>query len=64
MEVEVFAEFRMSKLEIEYICTLVKDDMELFGSHSVDLTLKEKILICLLKARKSGNFQNCTKDFI
>ena len=31
----------MSKLEIKYICALVKDDMEPCSSRSVDLTLEE-----------------------
>ena len=44
---EVIAEFRMSKQEIKYVCSLVKDDMEPLGSRSSDITLEEKVLICL-----------------
>ena len=60
---EVIAEFRMSKQEIKYVCSLVKDDMAPLGSRSSDITLEEKVLICL-KTLGSGSFQNCSKDFV
>ena len=60
---EVIAEFRMSKQEIKYVCSLVKDDMALLGSRSRDITLEEKVLICL-KTLGSGSFQNRSIDFV
>ena len=60
---EVIAEFRMSKQEIKYVCSLVKDDMASLGSCPSDITLQEKVLICL-KTLGSGSFQNCSKDFV
>ena len=62
-EEEVIAEFRMSKQEIKYVCSLVKDDMASLGSRSNDVTLEEKVLVCL-KTLGSGSFQNCSKDFV
>ena len=44
---EVIAEFRTSKQEVKYVCSLVKDDMAPLGSRSSDITLEEKVLICL-----------------
>ena len=58
---EVIAEFIMSKQEIKSVCFLVKDDMASLGSRSSDITLQEKVLICL-KTLESGSFQNCSKD--
>ena len=46
----------MSMLKIKYICTLVKNYIKLLSKRSVDLSLEEKILICL-KASKSESFQ-------
>ena len=60
---EVFAEFRMSKQEIKYVSSLMKDDMAPLGSRSSDITLEEKVLICL-KTLGSESFQNCSKGFV
>ena len=37
--------------------------MQPMESRSVDLTLLNKVLICL-KTLASGSFQNCRKDFV
>ena len=37
--------------------------MQPMESRSVDLTLLDKVLICL-KTLGSGSFQNCSKDFV
>ena len=46
-----------------HVCGLVKDDMKCKGSGRTDLTLQQKVLICL-KILASGSFQNCSKDFL
>ena len=53
----------MSKQEIKCVYSLVKDDMALLGSRSSDITLEEKVLICL-KTLGLGSFQNWSKDFV
>ena len=53
----------MSKSEIKCICDLIKDSMQPVGYRSIDLSLEQKVLICL-KTLGSGSFQNCSKDFI
>ena len=60
---EVIAQFIMSKQEIKSVCSLVKDDMAPLGSRSSDITLQEKVLICL-KTLESGSFQNSSKDLV
>ena len=60
---EVLQEFRMTKHEIYNFCDVVQEDMQPMGSRSIDLTLLDKILICLM-ALASGGFQNCRKDFM
>ena len=52
---EVFAQFRMSKQEIKYVCSLEKDNMVPLGSRSSDITLEEKVLI-YFKTLGSGSF--------
>ena len=58
---EVIKEFRMSKSEMKYICDLIKDSMQPVGYRSIDLSLEQKVLICL-KTLGSGSFQNCSKN--
>lgn len=56
-------EFRMTKDEARYVSDLVKDDMKCLGNRKTDLTLEQKVLVCL-KTLASGSFQNCSKDVI
>ena len=56
-------EFRMTKEEVIYVCSLVKDEMKSLGNRKTDLSLEQKVLICL-KTLASGSFQNCSKDFL
>ena len=56
-------EFRMTKSEANYICDLVKYDMPCLGHRRTDLSLQQKVLVCL-KTLGSGSFQNCSKDFV
>lgn len=60
---KLIREFRMTKREIQDVCNLVRDDLQPVGNRSIDLTLEQKVLICL-KTLKSGSFQNCSKDFM
>ena len=62
-EQKVIKKFRTSKFEINYICNLTKDLMQPVGYRSIDLSLKQKVRICL-KTLGSGSFQKCSKDFI
>ena len=62
-EEEVIKEFRLKKSEIGYICSLLQDSISPFGFRSTNLSLEQKVLICL-KTLESGSFQNCSKDFI
>ena len=64
-ELEVLQEFRMTKEEIYYICSIVAEDLQSKGSRSrsLDLTLLDKVLISL-KTLASGSYQNCSKDFM
>ena len=56
-------EFRMNWKEIEEICKLVQDKMQPIGHRSTDLSLENKVLLCL-KTLGSGSFQSCSKDFL
>lgn len=56
-------EFRMTKDEVRYVCTLVEDELKCEGNRKTDLSLEQKVLICL-KTLASGSFQNCSKDFL
>ena len=56
-------EFRLNKFDIGSICDIVKDDMFTIGHRKKDLSLEQKVLICL-KTLGSGSFQNCSKDFL
>ena len=58
---ELIKEFRMNQEEIEEICDLVKGEMQPVGHRLVDLTLKQKVLLCL-KTLGSGSFQTTSKD--
>ena len=62
-DVKFLNEFRVTKNEASYICNLVKEDMKCLGSRRTDLTLEQKVLVCL-KTLASGSFQNCSKDFV
>ena len=54
-EQEILQEFRMTKQEIYNLCHVVQENMQPMGSRSVDLTLLEKVLICL-KTLAPGSF--------
>ena len=62
-EEEIIKEFRLKKSEIGYICSLLQDSMSSLGFRSTDLSLEQKVRICL-KTLGSGSFQNCSKNFI
>ena len=52
----------MNCKEIEEVCRLVQDQMQPVGHRSTDLTLEDKVLLCL-KTLGSGSFQSCSTDF-
>ena len=60
---ELIKEFRMNQEEIEEICELVSGEMQPVGHRLVDLTLKQKVLLCL-KTLGSGSFQTTSKEFL
>ena len=60
---ELIKEFCMNQEEIEEICDLVKGEMQPAGHRLVDLTLKQKVLLCL-KTLGSGSFQTTSKGFL
>ena len=60
---ELIKEFRINCEEIEEICELVKDEMQPVGHRMMDLSLKQKVLLCL-KTLGSGSFQSTSKDFL
>ena len=55
-------EFRPSRSDIGGISDIVKNDMFTKGYRKKDLSLEQKVLICL-KTIATGSFQNCSKDF-
>ena len=60
---EFLKEFRMTKEEIRWLCTLLSNDLNSSGNRECDLTTEEKVLISM-KTLASGSFQNCSKDFL
>jgi len=54
-------EFRMTKDDVSFLNSLLKEDLVSRGKRQCDLTAKEKILISL-KTLASGSFQNSVKD--
>ena len=59
---ELIKELRMNHEEIKEICDLVSGEMQSVGHRLVDLTLKQKVLLCL-KTLGSGSFQTTSKGF-
>lgn len=62
-ERKLIQEFRLGKAQIQQLCEIVREDMKCVGGRSIDLSLTEKVLICL-KTLGSGSFQSCSKDFM
>ena len=60
---ELIKEFRMNQKEIQEICDLISGEMQPVGHWLVDLTLKQKVLLCL-KTLGSGTFQTTSTDFL
>ena len=44
---ELIKEFRKNREEIEEICELVKDEMQPVGHRMMDMSLKQKVLLCV-----------------
>ena len=56
-------EFRLRKEEICLVCEIVREDMICVGGRSLNLSLEDKVLVCL-KTLASGSYQNSSKDFM
>ena len=60
---ELIKKFRINREEIEEICELVKDEMQPVGHTMMDLSLKQKVLLCR-KTLESESFQSTSKGFL
>ena len=45
--IELIKELQMIREEIEEICELVKDEMQPVGHRMMDMSLKQKLLLCV-----------------
>ena len=62
-EQEIIRKFRMSKSDIGQICDMVQEKLTPLGYRNVDLSLPEKVILCL-KTLGTESFQTCSNDFI
>ena len=53
----------MNQEEMEEVCRLVRSTMQPVGHRSTDVSLEDKVLLCL-KTLGSGSFQSGSKDFL